>query len=85
MDTILQAVQDIIGYRFRKRGVLWEAMQAAGSNVHSAGDRIFADANKKVAVIGDTVLQPVFAVKWYNSGTVRGNVDNVSRSLLTAY
>lgn len=78
MDTILQAVQDIIGYRFREREILWEAMQAAGSNVRSAGDRIFADGNKRLAVIGDTVLQLVFAVKWYNGGNIRGRVDSVS-------
>lgn len=56
MDTILQAVQNIIGYRFKEREILWEAMQAAGFNVRSAGDRTFADGNKRLAVIGDTVL-----------------------------
>ncbi|KAL9137874.1 MAG: hypothetical protein Q9175_000901 [Cornicularia normoerica] len=75
MDTVLQAVKDIIGYRFRERLILWEAMQAAGSNVRSAGDREFADGNKRLAVIGDTVLQLVLAEEWYSGGTVREQVS----------
>ncbi|KAL9070902.1 MAG: hypothetical protein Q9161_004544 [Pseudevernia consocians] len=71
MDTILQAVQDIIGYRFKERLILWEAMQAAGSNVRYAGDREIMDGNKRLAVIGDTVLQLVLAEQWYNGGTSR--------------
>lgn len=72
MDTTLQAVQDIIGYQFRDRLILWEAMQAAGSNERSAGDRKFVDGNKRLAVIGDTVLQLVLAETWYRGGTARG-------------
>lgn len=68
MDTILQAVQNIIEYRFKEQLILWEAMQAAGSNVRSAGDRKFLDGNKRLAVIGDTVLQLVLAEKWYSVG-----------------
>ena len=75
MDTILQAVQDIIGYRFRERLILWEAMQAAGSNVRVAGGRKFVDGNKRLAVIGDTVLQLVLAEKWYSGVTSRGILD----------
>lgn len=72
MDTNLEAVQDIIGYQFNERLILWEAMQAAGSMVRSAGDREFVDGNKRLAVIGDTVLQLVLAESWYGSGTSRG-------------
>ena len=81
MDTILQAVQDIIGYRFKERLILWEAMQAAGSNVRYAGDREFMDGNKRLAVIGDTVLQLVLAEQWYNGGTSRGILDALCTSL----
>ena len=77
MDTILQAVQNIIEYRFKEQLILWEAMQAAGSNVRSAGDRKFLDGNKRLAVIGDTVLQLVLAEKWYSGGTVRGILDGM--------
>lgn len=79
--TILQTVQDIIGYRFREQLILWEAMQAAGSNVRSAGDRVFVDGNKRLAVIGDTVLQLVLAERWYSGGSVRGVVVGVCTSL----
>lgn len=71
MDRILQAVQGIIGYQFRGRLILWEAMQAAGSNVRSVGGREFVDGNKRLAVIGDTVLQLVLAEQWYSGGTSR--------------
>lgn len=72
MDTNLEAVQDIIGYQFTERLILWEAMQAAGSMVRSAGGREFVDGNKRLAVIGDTVLQLVLAEEWYRGGTSRG-------------
>ena len=72
IDTNLVAVQDIIGYQFTERLILWEAMQAAGSMVRSAGGREFVDGNKRLAVIGDTVLQLVLAERWYGDGTSRG-------------
>lgn len=72
MDMNLEAVQDIIGYQFNERLILWEAMQAAGSMVRSAGGREFVDGNKRLAVIGDTVLQLVLAERWYGGGTSRG-------------
>lgn len=75
--TTLQAVQGIIGYRFKERLLLWEAMQGVGSNVNSAGKRAFVDSNKRLAVIGDTVLQLVIAEKWYGGGTTRSTVNDV--------
>ena len=86
MDIISQgaqvfAVQDTIDYRSREPLILWEAMQAAGSNVRSAGDREFADGNKRLAVIRDFVLHLVLAEKWYKGGTVRGNSDGVCTKL----
>ena len=77
IDTILQAVQDIIGYRFGDQLILWEAMQAAGSNVRSTGNRQFPDGNKRLAVIGDTVLQLVLAERWYSGGTIRGILNGM--------
>lgn len=85
MDMILQAVQDIIGYQFREQLILWEAMQAAGSNVRFAGGREFVDGNKRLAVIGDTVLQLVLAEQWYSGGTSRGILDGEDANRYKAY
>lgn len=76
MGTILDAVQDIIRYQFTERLILWEAMQAAGSMVRSAGGREFVDGNKRLAVIGDTVLQLVLAETWYGGSASRGILDS---------
>ena len=80
MDTILDAVQDIIGYQFTERLILWEAMQAAGSTVRFAGGRELVDGNKRLAVIGDTVLQLVLAETWYGGSTSRGILDRACTS-----
>ena len=59
-------------------------MQAARSNTRSAGDRIFVNGNKRLAVIGATVLQLLLAEKWYSGGTARGNLDGLCKSLYIA-
>ena len=69
--TTLQ-VEAIIGYTFSDPLILWEALQAAGSPNRSAGTRRFPDGNKRLAVLGDTVLKLVLVGEWYDSGDARG-------------
>lgn len=65
-------VEAIIGYVFNDPFILWEALQAAGSPIRSAGLRVFPDGNKRLAVLGDTVLELVLIGNWYDSGDDRG-------------
>ena len=61
-----------IGYTFNDPLKLWEALQAAGSGNCLAGDRRFADGNKRLAMLGDAILKLVLVEDWYNSLFVRG-------------
>ena len=74
---MMRGVESIIGYDFDDSLILWEALQAAGSTVRSAGTRRFPDGNKRLAVLGDTILMLVLVSEWYDSADVRGIVVNL--------
>lgn len=65
-------VESIIDYYFTDPLFLWEALQAAGSSNTSAGTRWFPDGNKRLAVLGDTILQLVLVKDWYDGTDARG-------------
>ena len=71
--NVTHGVERVIGHTFNDPLILWEALQAAGSTVRSAGPRRFPDGNKRLAIIGDTVLKLVLVTKWYDSGDIRGS------------
>ena len=70
----IRGVEATIGYDFTDPLILWEALQAAGSGIRFAGTRHFPDGNKRLAVLGDTILQLVLVQDWYDSAEVRGIV-----------
>lgn len=72
MTTHVKKCENIIGYTFNDPHVLWEALQLAGSGVSSTGTRIVQDGNKRLAVLGDLVLEIVLCKKWYDDGKSRG-------------
>ena len=74
MSNMTHGVESIISYNFSDSLILWEALQAAGSTVRSAGTRRFPDGNKRLAVLGDTILKLVLVSEWYNSADARGIV-----------
>lgn len=59
-------------YTFDDQSLLWEALQMAGSGVTSAGGRIVADGNKRLAVLGDTSAQTVLSIQWRQTGHSKG-------------
>ena len=71
--NVTHDVEKSIGCTFNDPLILWEALQAAGSSVRSAGPRRFPDGNKRLAIIGDTVLKLVLVTRWYDSGDIRGS------------
>lgn len=72
MSSMTRGVETIIGYNFNDTMILWEALQAAGSTVRFVGTRRFDDGNKRLAVLGDTILKLVLVTKWYDSADARG-------------
>ncbi|KAL8861713.1 MAG: hypothetical protein Q9178_001914 [Gyalolechia marmorata] len=71
MNKAVDGVEPLIGYAFQDRFLLWEALQAAGSSVFRAGDRTIPNGNKRLALLGDTILQLVLAEQWYAGGQAR--------------
>ena len=71
LNTTLQ-VESIIGYNFTDPLTLWEELQAAGSGNISAGTRRFPNGNKRLAVLGDTILRLVLVKDWYDGTDARG-------------
>ena len=74
-SNMTRGVERIIGYSFSDPLILLEALQAAGSTVRSAGTRHFPDGNKRMAVLGDTILKLILVCEWYDSADVRGMWD----------
>ena len=83
MKVAVNGVESIIGYVFDDRFLLWEALQAAGSPVVHAGGRSFRNGNKRLAVLGDTVLQLALVEQWYAGEQARGTITTVTSSLLS--
>jgi hypothetical protein len=73
LTTRLQPVQIIIRYPFRNTNLLLEALQAARSRVANPGNERLADGNRRLAMIGDSVLKLVLSTTWYDSEDSRGN------------
>lgn len=71
----LNAVEDIISYRFRNSTLLWKALQVNGTQVKFAGDEAPPeDGNKKLSLVGDAVLALSLIEDWYVRGGTRGNI-----------
>ena len=83
-------LQRKIGYNFKNAQYLWEAVQAPGSIVrsgevegagterHSRGFQRFPDGNRRLAVLGDTVLKLALVEDWFKGEGSRGMADSIS-------
>ncbi|KAF5852415.1 hypothetical protein GGP41_007879 [Bipolaris sorokiniana] len=74
-----RSVEVILKYRFSNRKLLDKALLPAGapaSNKHIQGE---AEGNKRLALLGDSVLQEAVLGPWYNSKestTQRSGISN---------
>ena len=68
----IHGVEAIIGYRFTESSMIWEALQAAGSPVQVIGNRRIVGGNKRLAVLGDCVLDLALAEAWHEGTGPRG-------------
>ena len=64
-EVRIEAVESLIQYKFQETALLQEAL-------HTDADR-----NKRLAIVGDSVLSLALAEDWYKGNTARGN-PNVS-------
>lgn len=58
--TTIEAVESLIQYRFNHSALLWEALQCP-SSPHAK----HPNGNKRLAIIGDSVLQLSLAEDWF--------------------
>lgn len=76
MTDMIAGAQVVINYNFNDPLILWEALQAAGSPVHSISGRRLLDGNKRLAILGDRVLELALAESWYKGSEARGTRDS---------
>ncbi|KAL8923098.1 MAG: hypothetical protein Q9208_004782 [Pyrenodesmia sp. 3 TL-2023] len=80
MNTAVAGIQGITGYTFSDGSLVWEAVSAAGSII-SGGGRRFADGNKRLAILGDTVLQLALAEDWYDGTEPRAAFNRIRQEV----
>lgn len=63
----------ILGYQFQNRFLLWEALHCTEpiTPTFMTTERRFAEGNKRLAVVGDRVLDLLLTMKWYHTWEAR--------------
>ena len=64
--------EQILSYQFKDRHLCWEALQMAGNGVRKAGSRSIPNGNKRLAIVGDFVLDLILSKAWYDSDELEG-------------
>ncbi|KAL8719450.1 MAG: hypothetical protein Q9225_003539 [Loekoesia sp. 1 TL-2023] len=80
MDQAVHGVESIIGYTFDDPYLVWEAISAAGSII-TLGHRRFPNGNKRLAILGDTVLHLALAEAWYEGTEPRATFDRIRQQV----
>ncbi|CAG8951513.1 hypothetical protein HYFRA_00007429 [Hymenoscyphus fraxineus] len=70
-EQSLSSVQRLIGYNFTNQDLLWLGLQAAGSGIGGT------DGNKRLAMIGDSVMRAVLITDLFHRGLERGRISDV--------
>jgi ribonuclease-3 len=65
-------VETIIQYQFVNRDLLNEALLAEGASVSNKDVQGDAKGNKRLALLGDSVLREAVLEPWYGSGESTG-------------
>lgn len=71
-EATIEAVESIIQYKFTNSSLLWEALHTNSQHPTIGGQPIPPDGNKRLAIVGDAVMQLVLAADWYRGSTNRG-------------
>ncbi|KAI0592761.1 ribonuclease III domain-containing protein [Biscogniauxia sp. FL1348] len=73
--------QKVLDYEFKTPELLWEGLQAPGSNVTSLNGRDIPGGNKPLAGVGDKVFALVTVLDSYE----RGTTANLLRAMVSNY
>ncbi|KAL1623898.1 hypothetical protein SLS56_008093 [Neofusicoccum ribis] len=65
----MQTVEKVIGYEFTNTELREEALLAAGTSVSDPAVDGDPRGNKRLALVGDAVLQLIILEKWYGQAT----------------
>ena len=74
MHPKVQECQKILGYDFSNQHLCWEALQMAGNGILSAGQRQIPNGNKRLAILGEYVIDLVMSQEWYNGDSDEGKI-----------
>ncbi|KAI1172513.1 ribonuclease III domain-containing protein [Nemania sp. FL0916] len=81
--TKISRAQGILNYKFRNEDLLWEALQAPGSDVVSLNGHMLRDGNKILASIGDAVVTLVVKADYYAMDYPNKNAVETMRQLVS--
>jgi hypothetical protein len=84
-DSNRRDLERKMGHTFHDPNLLWEALQAHGNGVVQIGERKIEDGNKKMAMLGDTILQLALLNDWFDSGTSRSKSLAALKKLANQY
>ena len=71
-DSSVVTLEQKIGYTFQDKDIAKGALQLAGNGVTWAGTRDVPNGNKRLAVLGDLVIDMTLCLEWYGRGHVGG-------------
>ncbi|KAL9631490.1 MAG: hypothetical protein Q9164_005861 [Protoblastenia rupestris] len=69
--TKIRGLERVICYQFTDEYSAWEALQAPGSTSFLTNGEGLHDGNKRLAVLGDTILQLALCDDWLKTGKTR--------------
>ncbi|KAL9596605.1 MAG: hypothetical protein Q9219_005688 [cf. Caloplaca sp. 3 TL-2023] len=81
--TRTHACEQVIGYEFKGPLLLWEALQADGSPIALGCNPRFRSGNKRLAVVGDRVLDLLLSLKWYPTWEERLEFDKLRNKVVS--
>lgn len=67
-------VEAILQYRFSNRDLLDEALLAAGASISDRNIQGNAQGNRRLALLGDSILRDAVLEPWYHSGESTGKI-----------
>ena len=76
-ESRLRAVQQQIRYFLEDERKIWEALQAPGATFNHTMDGLFIpEGNKRLALVGDSILRTVLVEAAYAKSEYRGQVPH---------
>lgn len=73
----IETLQYQLEYTFTDPLLAWESLQLAGNgNVSLAPGRFAMEGNKRLAIVGDAIIDAILARKWYSTDQGVGKLQD---------